>query len=68
MALEGFEEDEKGNCVTEVGDVRITVGVHGDNIMLEQDGDGEDPDLIMMFHKAQVEGIIQKLQTWVNAQ
>lgn len=66
--MEGYEQDDKGNQIALVGDIIITIGVHGDNICIEQPGDNVENDLIMIFNVDQAKGIIQRLQTFVDSQ
>lgn len=68
MDVEGFEEDALGALVAEVGDITVSIGVRGDNITLEQPGDGDETDIIMLNNVDQVEELIARLQTWVNSQ
>ena len=59
--------DEEGNARAEVDDILLTVGVGKDVMIVEQPGDNEDPDLIMIFGKEDGRRIIQLLQAWVDA-
>lgn len=61
-----FEEDDKGNLVATAGDVTVTVGVHKDTVMIEQEGDNDEPDLIMMSNPEQVQAVIDRLQDFLN--
>lgn len=68
MALEGFEKDNFGNQVAEVGSIIISIKENG-SVWLEQYND-EAPhrDLILFDDEDQIKSIIRKLQTWVDAQ
>lgn len=67
MDVEGFKKDSGGYQVAEVGS--ITISVKNSGLWLEQYND-ESPhrDLILFDDEEQVEGIIQKLQAWLDAQ
>lgn len=66
MILEEFNPDDKGNRIAVIGDVTVTIAVHGDTVMIEQDGDGPERDLIMMFEEEQVRGVIARLQEYLD--
>lgn len=68
MDVEGFEEDAFGALVAEVGDITVSIGVRGDNITLEQPGDGDETDIIMLNNVDQVEELIARLQAFVDSQ
>ena len=68
MVLENYTEDTWGALVAKVGDITVTIGVHRDNISLEQDGDHKEPDLIVMSEREQVQKLVDRLQEFLNAQ
>lgn len=68
MDVEGFEEDIHGALVSEVGDIQVYIGVHRDNISLEQPGDGDDNDIIMLHSLEQTKELIARLQAFVDSQ
>lgn len=68
MDVTPFEDDDKGNTVSNIGDVTVTIAIHGDTVMIEQDGDHDERDLIMMSDPEQVRLLIDRLQWFLDAQ
>ena len=68
MVLEGFQEDEWGALLAEVGDIKVSIGVHRDCLSLAQEGDHKDPDLIVMSEREQIQALIDRLQTFLDSQ
>lgn len=66
MDVTVFERDDKGNRVAIAGDITITIGCRGDNIMIEQDGDHDEPDIIMMYDPEQIQAVIDRLQYFLK--
>lgn len=68
MDVTPFEEDDKGNTVSNIGDVTVIITIHGDTVMIEQDGGHDGLDLIMMSDPEQVRLLIDRLQWFLDAQ
>lgn len=67
--MEGFEEDENGALIAEVGDITVAIGVHRDMVSMEQPGDNSDGvDIIMLWNLDQTKELIAKLQAFVDSQ
>lgn len=72
MVLEGFQEDDNGHLVSEVGEadeaVLLRVGLLGDTISLEQQSGTGPVDLITLWSREEARRLAQLLQSWADAQ
>lgn len=65
--IKGFTKDDKGCYIGKVDDIELVVGVLGDTISLEQPGDHEDPDIVMIWSKDDAKEVVKLMQAWIDA-
>lgn len=66
--MDGFVKDER-DCWTKAldDDITVTVGVHGDTFHIEQLGDNDDPDLVIVWSKEDARELAKALLTFADS-
>ncbi len=67
MVLEGFEKDEQGNHIANVGSICVTVPEHCDTFVIEQQSGTGPTDAISIWSVTDAQMLIQLLQQWIEA-
>lgn len=66
--IPGFEYKDSPFQSAKVEDITIEVGLFGDKISLQQPAEDGSVDTVMLWDVEVAKEVIEKLQTWVDAQ
>lgn len=59
----------EGECVpsAKVDDIAVTIGIGGDVLIIEQPGDNEYPDCVMVYGKEDGKKLLALLNQWIES-
>ena len=66
VEISGYQRDDHDCLAFTADDVTVTIGVHEDNIIIEQPGDHDDPDCILISDVDVAEALAEGILAWTN--